>query len=209
VAAVLAEQHDEWAEGHRYLGLDLILRAGTKPPPLIRREPCPSSSWVRAGRRDGFVQPGVGVGSDQHYPLSAAGDQVREGGVPRRPGLGRGALDAEHFPVALGVHPGRDQHNSVHHPACFAHLHRQRATKRTARHHRAARYGTRPLVRPSASLEGSRGARAHVPRHAVPGSRGSRYTTIRDATLGGVCRSDRNVPPHGWCPSWLEPAPGD
>ena len=31
VGAVLAEQHDEWAEGRRYLGLDLILRARTKP----------------------------------------------------------------------------------------------------------------------------------------------------------------------------------
>jgi putative transposase len=27
VGAVLAEQHDEWAEGHRYLGLDMLSRA--------------------------------------------------------------------------------------------------------------------------------------------------------------------------------------
>ena len=27
VGAVLAEQHDEWAEGRRYLGLDLLGRA--------------------------------------------------------------------------------------------------------------------------------------------------------------------------------------
>ena len=27
VGAVLAEQHDEWAEGRRYLGLDLLQRA--------------------------------------------------------------------------------------------------------------------------------------------------------------------------------------
>jgi putative transposase len=27
VGAVLAEQHDEWAEGRRYLGLDIITRA--------------------------------------------------------------------------------------------------------------------------------------------------------------------------------------
>jgi transposase-like protein len=26
VGAVLAEQHDEWAEGRRYLGLDLLAR---------------------------------------------------------------------------------------------------------------------------------------------------------------------------------------
>ncbi len=29
VGAVLAEQHDEWAEGRRYLGLDVLARAGT------------------------------------------------------------------------------------------------------------------------------------------------------------------------------------
>ena len=33
VGAVLAEQHDEWAEGRRYFGLDLITRcrAATEP----------------------------------------------------------------------------------------------------------------------------------------------------------------------------------
>ena len=29
VGAVLAEQHDEWAEGRRYLGLDVLARAQT------------------------------------------------------------------------------------------------------------------------------------------------------------------------------------
>ncbi len=29
VGAVLAEQHDEWAEGRRYLGLDILTRAQT------------------------------------------------------------------------------------------------------------------------------------------------------------------------------------
>jgi transposase-like protein len=29
VGAVLAEQHDEWAEGRRYLGLDVLTRART------------------------------------------------------------------------------------------------------------------------------------------------------------------------------------
>ena len=29
VGAVLAEQHDEWAEGRRYLGLDILTRSQT------------------------------------------------------------------------------------------------------------------------------------------------------------------------------------
>ena len=36
VGAVLAEQHDEWAEGRRYLGVDVLARAaavGTAPEP--------------------------------------------------------------------------------------------------------------------------------------------------------------------------------
>ncbi|GAB7143734.1 hypothetical protein LRC484719_23240 [Mycobacterium riyadhense] len=37
MGAVLAEQHDEWAEGRRYLGLDVLARAAavgnTEPAP--------------------------------------------------------------------------------------------------------------------------------------------------------------------------------
>jgi transposase-like protein len=33
VGAVLAEQHDEWAEGRRYLGLDVLTRSRMKPAP--------------------------------------------------------------------------------------------------------------------------------------------------------------------------------
>ena len=32
VGAVLAEQHDEWAEGRRYLGLDVLTRSHTSTP---------------------------------------------------------------------------------------------------------------------------------------------------------------------------------
>ena len=31
VGAVLAEQHDEWAEGRRYLGLDVLARCRNRP----------------------------------------------------------------------------------------------------------------------------------------------------------------------------------
>ncbi|MBK8446304.1 MAG: transposase [Micropruina sp.] len=33
VGAVLAEQHDEWAEGRRYLGLDILARSRVTPVP--------------------------------------------------------------------------------------------------------------------------------------------------------------------------------
>ena len=33
VGAVLAEQHDEWAEGRRYLGLDVLARSRLSPVP--------------------------------------------------------------------------------------------------------------------------------------------------------------------------------
>ena len=31
VGAVLAEQHDEWTEGRRYLGLDVLARSRIRP----------------------------------------------------------------------------------------------------------------------------------------------------------------------------------
>ena len=38
VGAVLAEQHDEWTEGRRYLGLDILARSRiTLPPAPARR----------------------------------------------------------------------------------------------------------------------------------------------------------------------------
>jgi len=39
VGAVLAEQHDEWAEGRRYLGLDLLTRCRAVPEPTSQEVP--------------------------------------------------------------------------------------------------------------------------------------------------------------------------
>ena len=39
VGAVLAEQHDEWAEGRRYLGLDLLTRCRTATEPTTDPTP--------------------------------------------------------------------------------------------------------------------------------------------------------------------------
>jgi putative transposase len=38
VGAVLAEQHDEWAEGHRYLGVDILARSRVTLVPDTTRE---------------------------------------------------------------------------------------------------------------------------------------------------------------------------
>jgi transposase-like protein len=39
VGAVLAEQHDEWAEGRRYLGLDVLTRCRPRPAPDTTTDP--------------------------------------------------------------------------------------------------------------------------------------------------------------------------
>jgi Transposase, Mutator family. len=45
VGAVLAEQHDEWIEGRRYLGLDVLAKARLTavPDPATTTEEVPSS----------------------------------------------------------------------------------------------------------------------------------------------------------------------
>lgn len=39
VGAVLAEQNDEWAEGRRYLSLDILTKSRLTPQPTQQEEP--------------------------------------------------------------------------------------------------------------------------------------------------------------------------
>ena len=44
VGAVLAEQNDEWAEGRRYLSLDILTKSRLTPQPTGRRNPHSNSA---------------------------------------------------------------------------------------------------------------------------------------------------------------------
>jgi putative transposase len=43
VGAVLAEQHDEWAESRRYLGLDVLSKSRTDNTPATEQETTPAA----------------------------------------------------------------------------------------------------------------------------------------------------------------------
>ena len=43
VGAVLAEQHDEWAESRRYLGLEVLSKSRTDPNPSTEQEATPAA----------------------------------------------------------------------------------------------------------------------------------------------------------------------
>ena len=53
VGAVLAEQHDEWAEGRRYLGLDVLARAQA----VNTTEEVPTDLPLRPSRPERHAQP--------------------------------------------------------------------------------------------------------------------------------------------------------
>jgi Transposase, Mutator family len=46
VGAVLAEQHDEWTEGRRYLGLDVLARSRITPVPADGNDTAPNPQEV-------------------------------------------------------------------------------------------------------------------------------------------------------------------
>jgi putative transposase len=48
VGAVLAEQHDEWAEGRSYLGLDLLARCRAAIEPTSETEEVPDPLAISA-----------------------------------------------------------------------------------------------------------------------------------------------------------------
>jgi putative transposase len=48
VGAVLAEQHDEWAEAHRYLGLDLLAKCRTATDPVQEDQEVPDPLAISA-----------------------------------------------------------------------------------------------------------------------------------------------------------------
>jgi hypothetical protein len=63
---------------------------------------------------DGLGQAKMRVGGDQRDAGRAAGGQVAEERQPPGTVLAGGHVQAQDLPVALGVHPGREQGVNVH-----------------------------------------------------------------------------------------------
>jgi hypothetical protein len=88
------------------------------------RAPLPSGAGQ--GSADRLDQAAVGVGGDQADAGEAAGNQVSEEREPAGAVLSAAHLQAEDLPVAVGVHPGREQGVDVHRATTLPHLHHQR-----------------------------------------------------------------------------------
>ena len=71
-------------------------------------------------RRDGLLEPGVGIGDDQLHPTQAAGFEAAQKRGPERPVLGVAHGEPEDFPPTVGPNPGGDydslRHDPVVHP---------------------------------------------------------------------------------------------
>ena len=70
-------------------------------------------------------QPGVGIGGDQLDSGQPSGSQRPQEREPAGAVFGGGDVDAENFPIALGVDPDRDQRMHVDHPTLLADLEHQ------------------------------------------------------------------------------------
>ncbi len=79
-------------------------------------------------RCDRFDQALVGVTGDQTDTGQAAGDEVGEELVPRRPGLTRGHAHAEDLAVSVAVDAGGQQDHRVDHSAALSDLHGERVS---------------------------------------------------------------------------------
>jgi len=90
----------------------------------VRPAPLPGRAGQHRGDR--VPQPLVAVGGDQLHAGQAAGGQAAQERQPSRAVLGARDVQAEDFPLAIGVDPGRDQGVHVHRPAALADLLGQR-----------------------------------------------------------------------------------
>ena len=76
--------------------------------------------------RDGVLESGVGVRSDQPDSGQTPGHQVGEELVPGRPGLGGGDPESEDLAAAIAVDAGGQQDNGVDDSPALADFHGQR-----------------------------------------------------------------------------------
>lgn len=140
-------------------------------------------------RHDRLDQPDVGVGGDQPDPAEAAGPEVGEELVPRRPGLARGDPHAQYLPVPVAVDAGRDQDDSVDHAAALADLHRQDVALSTGEESERA-----------GGVEG-RWRNCSTSYVSVPAGRGVGLRRIHDETAGVSHEQRHGTPPNGSCAS--------
>jgi putative transposase len=90
IGAVLAEQHDEWTEGRRYLGLDVLSRARltviTDPEAGDLTTDSTSNPKEVSGRPDAHHPPRLGLSGLESFSVK---DSILVGGgcpIARRPG---------------------------------------------------------------------------------------------------------------------------